>query len=165
MIVRRLGAEDWAVFRTLRLASLKDAPDNFAQDHDSIVDDPREVWQAALTRRITFAAFEEDAPIGIAAYIADDLSRMKHRAHLINVWIDPAWRGAGRAEALVLAAEDHARAHGVLQFELEVNVENPQAVAFYERMGYQTVGRVPRAFGTPTGYCDEFLMFKALDQT
>ncbi|MBT8417921.1 MAG: GNAT family N-acetyltransferase [Silicimonas sp.] len=165
MIVRRLAPDDWPTFKTLRLASLRDAPDNFAQDHDAIADDPPDAWQAALKQRVTYAAFDDSTPIGLAAYIADDPSRMSHRAHLINVWVDPAWRGAGRAEALVRAVEEAARSDGILQFELEVNAENARAVAFYHRLGYQTVGRIPRAFRTPTGFLDDFLMVRALDRT
>lgn len=165
MIIRKLTPDDWRLFKALRLAALLDAPDNFAQDHDSIAADPPETWRKGLAGRTSLAGFERDTPVALASYLVSDLSRMRHRATMINVWLDPRWRGAGRAEAMIRALEDTARGDGILQMELQVNAENARAVAFYERLGYRTIGRMPRAFRTPTGFVDDLIMVRAIDRT
>lgn len=58
-----------------------------------------------------------------------------------NGWLDqiavhPDWWGAGIAEALLA----DARRLSPERVALDVNVDNPRAVAFYERQGFVTVG-------------------------
>lgn len=59
-------------------------------------------------------------------------------AHVDALFVDPARRGAGVGRALM----HHARAmHGTLT--VDVNEQNPLAVDFYERLGFQRTGRSP----------------------
>lgn len=59
-------------------------------------------------------------------------------AHMDSLFIDPAWRGLGVGRTLV----EHALTfHSVLT--TEVNEQNVQAVAFYQRMGLFPTGRSP----------------------
>lgn len=52
------------------------------------------------------------------------------------LFIAPESRGRGIGKALVSYAVDIMGAH-----ELDVNEQNPQALGFYQRMGFQVVGR------------------------
>ena len=52
------------------------------------------------------------------------------------LFVAPDSRGAGIGKALLSYAVDAMSAH-----ELDVNEQNPQALAFYQRMGFQVVGR------------------------
>ncbi|MEM6456859.1 MAG: N-acetyltransferase [Acidobacteriota bacterium] len=87
-------------------------------------------------------------------------------AHVCNCgyMVDPAARGRGVATALCEHSQDAARALGfqAMQFNL-VAVSNAGAVRLWTRLGFATVGRLPRAFDHPAeGYVDALVMYKWL---
>lgn len=75
-----------------------------------------------------------------------------------------AAQGRGVARAMCAHAFDHARALGFLamQFNFVVST-NTRAVALWQAMGMEIVGRVPGAFAHPSlGYVDVLVMFRRL---
>jgi len=60
---------------------------------------------------------------------------------LVGVYVDPAWRGreAGVADALLRTVEDWARTVGET-LALDVHEDNPRAIAFYRRHGFEFTG-------------------------
>lgn len=54
------------------------------------------------------------------------------------LFVDPACRGRGVGRQLLGHAIDHLGATA-----LDVNEQNPQAIGFYERMGFRAIGRSP----------------------
>jgi ribosomal protein S18 acetylase RimI-like enzyme len=75
-----------------------------------------------------------------------------------------AARGQGLARAMCLHAQDEARAMGYLAMQYNFVVEtNAGAIALWEDLGFETVGRLPRAFQHPTeGLVDARIMYKWL---
>lgn len=69
-------------------------------------------------------------------------------------------RGIGRA--LLAAAEDWARAHGVTKLELHVFPHNEAAIALYEGAGYRREGYRARHFRRGGELVDAILMAKEL---
>lgn len=59
-------------------------------------------------------------------------------AHVDALFVDPAVHGRGVGRALVLHAR---RLHGALT--VDVNEQNPAAVGFYRRLGFELTGRSP----------------------
>lgn len=88
-------------------------------------------------------------------------------AHVCNAGFVVAGyaRGQGLAQAMCLRAEDEARAMGYLAMQFNFVVEtNTGAIALWQRLGYETVGCLPRAFRHPTaGLVDARVMYKWLD--
>lgn len=87
-------------------------------------------------------------------------------AHVCNCGFmtGQAAQGKGVARAMGRHALDHARARGfrAMQFNFVV-ASNTRAVALWESLGFETVGRLPGAFQHPTlGYVDALVMFQAL---
>lgn len=75
-----------------------------------------------------------------------------------------AAQGRGVARAMGLHALEHAHARGfrAMQFNFVVST-NTRAVALWESLGFQVVGRLPGAFDHPTlGYVDALVMFQPL---
>ncbi len=56
-----------------------------------------------------------------------------------NLAVLPAWRSHGIGTRLLAAAEEAARAKGLVRCSLDVALDNPEARAFYERRGYRVV--------------------------
>ena len=76
----------------------------------------------------------------------------------------PDATGRGIARRMCQHSLDLARARGyrAMQFNFVVST-NERAVRLWESLGFQTVGRLPRAFRHPThGYVDVLVMFQHL---
>lgn len=67
-------------------------------------------------------------------------------AELTYLAVAPAARGHGIGRQLVDAFAVAMREKGVAAFELSVDEDNPQAIRFYEGMGFQRIGQY-REFG------------------
>jgi ribosomal protein S18 acetylase RimI-like enzyme len=57
------------------------------------------------------------------------------------VGVDPAWRGRGLGAALMGVVLAGFQREGFAVVGLHVNIDNPNAIALYERLGFQLVGR------------------------
>ena len=87
--------------------------------------------------------------------------------HVCNCGYMTAANATGRGVARRMAEHSlaHARARGyrAMQFNFVVST-NDRAVRLWQSLGFQTVGRLPRAFHHPTqGYVDALVMFHPLD--
>lgn len=59
-----------------------------------------------------------------------------HRGWINYLAVDPNERGAGRGSELMAAAEVRLRDLGCPKINLQVRATNPDAIAFYERIGF-----------------------------
>jgi ribosomal protein S18 acetylase RimI-like enzyme len=60
-------------------------------------------------------------------------------AEVVDLFVDPTYRGQGVGEALVSAAKKWAASRRLDYLELFVLSENDGGIRFYERMGFETV--------------------------
>ena len=65
---------------------------------------------------------------------------------VLSVGVHPRHRRQGIGTALMEVAEETARRFRTPEVRLEVNVENPGAIAFYRTLGYEEVGLLPRYY-------------------
>jgi ribosomal protein S18 acetylase RimI-like enzyme len=65
-----------------------------------------------------------------------------HRGWVYYVAVDPDAQGSGLGRAIMSAAEDWLRAHGVLKVQLMVRPDNSKVQAFYEALGYGEQKRI-----------------------
>ncbi|PWH07545.1 N-acetyltransferase [Brachybacterium endophyticum] len=141
---RRLGPEDWEIWRGLRLRALDQAPEAFGTTLEEAVgaDSPSH-WRAALEGAMTGFVVEDD---GVPAAIGRLLIEVDPDApvELISVWVDPAHRGRGLGRALIAAALDHlaARRPGT-RLRLAVVETNAPARRLYESCGFAVIGPNP----------------------
>jgi ribosomal protein S18 acetylase RimI-like enzyme len=87
-------------------------------------------------------------------------------AHVCNCGYMTAARAAGRGVATAMCAHslEFAKAQGyrAMQFNFVVS-SNETAVRLWEKFGFATVGRLPKAFLHPRlGYVDALVMFRSL---
>ena len=111
-----------------------------------------EAWEAAAFARLlampgAFAlqAAENDAPLGFV------LARIGGgEAEIITIAVDPGARRKGLGRALMERAGAEALARGAEAMFLEVAEDNAPAIALYDRLGFEPVGRRP-AYYTRSG--------------
>jgi ribosomal protein S18 acetylase RimI-like enzyme len=79
-------------------------------------------------------AWDHGRLIGLAAYYVDASRQV---AFLSNLSIDPTWQRRGLAGALLAEAIRHTCDLGLVDFELEVDVDNHAAMALYKCYGFR----------------------------
>jgi ribosomal protein S18 acetylase RimI-like enzyme len=145
MTVRRLRADEAALFKTLRLRALADAPDAFAHTHAEISTKPEAYWQELTLsvtepgRHVMFVAEVDDTPLGMAFGLVD--REVPTRAHLGGMWVDPGARQRGCGRALSDAVIAWAQERGFAAIALWVTEGNKAAIMLYERLGFALTGR------------------------
>lgn len=77
---------------------------------------------------------------GVNGYATVLFHRRRTSARLYSIAITAAERQRGRGAALLVAAEDMARAQGARAMTLEVRADRPDVQRFYANLGYATSG-------------------------
>ncbi len=134
MEIRVTQKQDWLLLKQIRLAALQDTPTAFGVSYETAAADSDAQWQvrAAGERTWFWLAFDDDRPVGLVGAGFRDPARYE----LIAMWVEPAARGAGVADALVAAVKARAVELGLEALYLEVAPENTRAVQFYQRHGF-----------------------------
>ena len=85
----------------------------------------------------SFIAWLDDAPVGLINCI-EGYSTFKAQPlmNIHDIAVLPDHRGAGVGQALLAAAEQHARTRGCCKLTLEVLTGNARALASYLRFGF-----------------------------
>jgi len=97
---------------------------------------------AAADTNVLVAARGAGMPLGFGIMkYADD------EAHLLLLGVDPAHARRGLGAALVAWLEDSARVAGVGPVYVEARATNAAARAFYRRLGYGEIQRLPGYYG------------------
>jgi len=74
------------------------------------------------------------AGCGAVAVVKDDAD--EPYGEIQRMFVHPQFRGRGLSKVLVEQLEAHLRAKGIPVVRLETGVHQPEALALYERMGY-----------------------------
>jgi ribosomal protein S18 acetylase RimI-like enzyme len=141
--IRRLSPDDWALWRTLRLAALEEAPDAFGSQ---LADwqgegDREERWRSRLgiPGSYNIVAMLDDQAVGMASCVptADD-----GVVELISMWVSPTARGRGVGDALLCAVERWGQSVGAQALRLDVADGNYAASRLYQRNGFRYTGEL-----------------------
>src|SRR5690242_175307 len=100
--VRRFAANEWRVYRALRLHALRDAPDAFGSTLAREEAFPDDEWVQRLAKGadspmdFPIVAEDDSRPVGLAWVRIDPVDAKV--AELYQVWVDPTYRrrGVGR---------------------------------------------------------------------
>jgi DNA-binding MarR family transcriptional regulator/GNAT superfamily N-acetyltransferase len=86
-------------------------------------------------RGLFLVARLEGAPVGCIALkvLAPGIGEVK------RMWVDPKSRGLSIARRLLAAVEQHAAATGLKKLRLDTNATQSEAIALYQRSGYQPI--------------------------
>jgi GNAT superfamily N-acetyltransferase len=148
LVIRRLAAADWAAFRAIRLAALRDAPEAFGSTASDAERLDEAEWRRRVEGRAVFIAEFAGQHAGLAAGIAAD---RPGDAELISMWVAPAWRGQGVGDRLVEAVLAWAAAERFATVRLWVANANAGAERLYARHGFASTGMVQPMGGEKSG--------------
>ena len=143
--VRRLGPDDWAVSRQVRLTALAEAPYAFMSTLAREQRFDEQLWRQRLgsPSAATFHAWVDGEPAGTATVKIDDPGdefTVPGSWQIVGMWVDSRARGTGIADRLIDTALGHASAQGATSVTLWVTEVNARARAFYRRMGFVPTG-------------------------
>jgi len=150
MTLRRAGIEDAAKLSLIGGATFLES---FANDHDGdetvrylASDQSPAYYRKALVEPDTLAWLVEEAagcPVGYAMALPATLPGTDPTTdfELKRIYLLSKWHGGGWGGRLYQAVEDEARARGAKRLVLSVYVINFPAQAFYQKRGFEEIGR------------------------
>ncbi|SEB79835.1 GNAT family N-acetyltransferase [Paraburkholderia caballeronis] len=153
LTVRRITADQGAVLRQLRTASLRDAPHAFGDTHDGALSDDPDVFDAAAAQHAvshtdtSFILYTEGHPAGLISACFE--SAAAHRAFVQALWVAPAVRHLRGGELLVNTAIEWLASEGATLIHAWVPDANVTAMRFYERLGFAATGDHARSRQVP----------------
>lgn len=158
-----LTPSDAETYWKLRLEALKLHPEAFATSYEEALQRENPIEQVASRLQgdgdFTFGAFQNSELIGVVTLLQDKITKMKHRAHILAMYVAPNSRRTGAGKALLSAAIDHAKTlPEILKLNLTVVSSNEKAKKLYTSLGFKTYGVEEKALKVNDTYYDEELM-------
>lgn len=138
--IRRLLAEDAALWRDLRLEALAKHPEAYGSTHDDWAGRPLSDFADRLERACIVGAFKGETLVGCMA-----LDTAQERGEITAVYVRQDLRGRGVARAMLKTQQRRAQQRGVSQLYLTVAETNRPALRFYERAGFCRIEEPSRA--------------------
>lgn len=141
--VRRIGPDEGARLREVRLAALADQPrdanitlartEQLSEDHWAEAAQANASGSAQAT---FFAVDDADEVVGLVGAYANQGGTV----NLVGLWSAPGFRDVGVAEALLDAVKTWAIGGGHARLRRWVLARNEHAMAFAERTGFRATG-------------------------
>jgi RimJ/RimL family protein N-acetyltransferase len=161
--IRKLQPHESAIYREVRLACLKNAPQFFGSTYEEEVLNPKFMFEAFIESEsadhVMFGAFDDDRLIGITGFNRMARRRAMHRGEIVQVYVDSSYRGQNIGEKLIRRALEYAFGlDGIEQVQLSVIAGNDKAIKLYEKFGFKTFGVQPRYFKVGDTYLDQQFM-------
>ncbi|HUD53960.1 MAG TPA: GNAT family N-acetyltransferase [Terracidiphilus sp.] len=142
--LERIAPANALLFKTIRLRALQNDPTAFGSTFAKESQLSDEEWVNRSHRwngdgAIGYLAFDGEKVCGLVACYTDEQDRQ--RAHVISMWVDPAWRRAGVGTALIEGLQSWATSRKMRELKLMVTSVNDNAIRFYERLGFRMSGK------------------------
>ncbi|MGM0493714.1 MAG: ribosomal protein S18-alanine N-acetyltransferase [Armatimonadota bacterium] len=125
-------------------------------DIDAVVEIEEESFPTPWSRSLLSSELDQPGSIYLVAEVGSDvvgfvgLWHVMDEGHICTLAVDPAQRGRGLGELLVLAALDAAVEVGSDAVHLEYRVSNDAAAQLYAKLGFERVG-LRRGYYSDTG--------------
>ncbi len=140
----RAAARRGFTLRRLRTRSDVAAINTMYRARNMVAVDAQQVWKAHASRVITYALAEDKASgeiVGVAMGL-DHVQAFADPQHGSSLWalaVAPQAAHPGIGEALVRYLAEHYQARGRAWMDVSVMHDNAQAIALYEKLGFQRI--------------------------
>ena len=114
--------------------------------------------EIAEKRRVSVAAFQGNKMVGHCDITGRATRDEKHTA-MLGIVVVQGYRGVGLGEKMMQLALDQASKLGIWAIELEVFDTNKAARHLYEKLGFKTVGVIPKKVFRSGKYTDTVRMY------
>src|SRR5690348_1801453 len=101
--IRQLTPGDAALYRSIRLAGLKESPEAFGSTFEIEFAKPLAWFFARLSDSVVFGAFRDARILGVAGFAVRREEKEAHKGLLWGMYVRPDTRGTGVAQKLVEA--------------------------------------------------------------
>ncbi len=140
--LRNVGADEWRVWREVRLQALREAPYAFCTKFED--------WQGEGDTEQRWRRRLADVPFNLVAELDGKPAGMVSATHLgedgevelISMWVAPFARGRRVGDALISAVIQWARERRASRVALSVMENNERAVSLYRRHQFVDDGKV-----------------------
>lgn len=136
IIIKRVTAKEWQVYREIRLEALQKSPEAFGSNYDDNLLIPDDEWQKRVLRFSTdntacsLIAYSDEKPIGMVTYINDKEPSM------FQMWVNPSFRKQSIGENLVLHLQYWVQKSGQDHMVCSVFKNNVSALNLYLKLGF-----------------------------
>lgn len=133
MIIRKMNLGDVSAVAELEIRCFSDpwSENSIASE----VENPLSYWLVAEVDGV------------VAGYVGSQT--VLDASDMMNLAVSPEYRRRGIGQALVNALVEHLQQNKVIALLLEVRVSNAPAIALYESLGFEQVGRRPKYYHNP----------------
>lgn len=152
--ITTLVTQSWETYKSLRLASLKDAPDSFGSTFERETEFSEEEWKSRITatngptRVLPLVAEFEGSPIGLAWGVVH--TPKSKSVHVYQMWVSPEHRGTGVGRQLLDRIIEWTHEVELSSLSLAVTTINIPAIMLYESLGFLRYGKPePLRDGSP----------------
>lgn len=141
--VRVIGADEWRVWRALRLAALAEAPAAYGSTLAQWMGsgDNEDRWRSRLADvALNVVLFLDGEPAGMVSALGPD---PEGKVELISMWVAPFARGRGVGDAAVRHIVAWAQTEHGAPVVLSVKADNDHAIRLYRRHAFVDAGSSP----------------------
>ena len=161
--IRKLEPQEARLYRAVRLACLKNAPDHFGSTYEEESRMPKLKFENCIEKEASeqfmWGGFDDGKIIGIVGFERLERQKARHRGEIVQMYVDESDRGQNIGEKLLRRLVKHAFSlNGIEQLQLSVIAGNHAAIKLYEELGFKTFGLQPRYFKVGDLYRDQQFM-------
>lgn len=138
--IRQIKAEQWAAYRDVRLAALKDSPEAFSTTVEQAQSWPDSHWQLRLSERhenqhFAVFAYQNTNIVGLCWALKE-----QNIVQVFQMWVAPQYRGIGASKALINSIVNWAKNNSAQCLNLSVTQTNVAAIGLYKASGFVETG-------------------------
>jgi len=160
LIIREASVDEFELIWPL-FSEVVQSGDTYAYEPDISELEAQKIWMRQARR--TYIALHKGQTIGSYYIKTNHAGPGKHVCNC-GYMVGSAARGKGVATAMCLHSQTQALKLGYLAMQFNfVAASNKVAVNLWLKLGFEKVGRLPKAFNHPKlGLVDAFVMYKSL---
>jgi len=148
-------------YMNLRINDLKQYSDAFESSLEEEVETcmERMYHRIASEEEMAFGAFEAEQLVGTVSLLLSQQARLKHRARIIGLYVDHAYRNSGVSRMLIKKTIEEAKNNKAVE-QLYFNVVASDFIAkrLFKSLGFHTYAVDRNAIKIDGKYYDEELM-------